>query len=54
MNIQNDNKVVSLISSYVGREPMTEAKRWDKKEKKHVQNQRSKIVEEYNTVYWRH
>ena len=44
----NDNKVVSLISSYVGREPMTEAKRWDKKEKKHVQIQRPKIVEEYN------
>ena len=44
-----DKKVVSLISSYVGREPMTEAKRWDKKEKKHVQIQRPKIVEEYNT-----
>ena len=27
---------------------MTEAKRWDKKEKKHVQIQRPKIVEEYN------
>ena len=48
MNIQNDKKVVSLISSYVGREPMTEAKRWDKKEKKHVQIQRPNIVEEYN------
>ncbi|CAB4024272.1 Hypothetical predicted protein [Paramuricea clavata] len=44
----NDNKVVGLISSYVGREPMTEARRWDKKEKKHVQIQKPKIVEEYN------
>jgi hypothetical protein len=32
----NSIKVVSLISSYVGREPITEAKRWNKKEKKHV------------------
>jgi hypothetical protein len=44
----NDNKAVSLISSYVGTEPVTEAKRWDKKAKKHVQIQRPKIVEEYN------
>ena len=43
-----NDKVGSLISSYVGMQPITEAKRWDKKAKKHVQIQRPKIVEEYN------
>lgn len=44
----NDNKVVSLISSYVGTEPVTKARRWDKKAKQFVEIDRPKIVEQYN------
>ena len=44
----NDNKVVSLISSYVGPEPVTKARQWDKKNKEYVEINRPKVVEEYN------
>jgi hypothetical protein len=44
----NDNKIVSLISSYVGVEPVTKARRWDKKKKEYVEIDRPKVVEEYN------
>ena len=43
-----DKKVVTLISTFVGTQPVTQARRWNKKEKRHVSIERPKIVEEYN------
>lgn len=43
-----DNKVVSLCSSYVGKEPMDIAKRYSKEQKKKVDVPRPKSVEIYN------
>ena len=44
----NDNKIVSLISTYVATDPVTNARRWDKKKKIYIDIDRPKIVEEYN------
>ena len=43
-----DNRVVNLLSSYVGTEPTTVAKRWYKKQETHVQIPMPAIVHEYN------
>ncbi len=43
-----DNKVVSLVSSFVGAEPLGKAKRWDKKLKKYVEINKPTILNEYN------
>jgi hypothetical protein len=43
-----DKKVVTLISTFVGVQPVTQARRWNKKERRHVSIERPKIVEEYN------
>ena len=43
-----DNRVVNLLSSYVGTEPVTVAKRWDRKKKVHVNVPMPAIVEMYN------
>lgn len=43
-----DKKVVNLISSYVGTEPVSKGNRWDAKQKKNVETNRPKVVEEYN------
>lgn len=44
----HDNKVVSLVSSYVGTDPVSIARRWDKKEKQFLEVTRPAIVTEYN------
>ena len=43
-----DNRVVNLLSSYVGTEPVTVAKRWDRKKKVHVEVPMPAIVQVYN------
>lgn len=43
-----DNRVVNLLSSYVGTEPTTVAKRWDRKKKVHVEVPMPAIVQVYN------
>uniref|UniRef100_A0A3B3SQF8 PiggyBac transposable element-derived protein domain-containing protein n=1 Tax=Paramormyrops kingsleyae TaxID=1676925 RepID=A0A3B3SQF8_9TELE len=43
-----DNKAVNLLSSFVGAEPVTNVKRWDRKSKKHIMVPRPAIVETYN------
>ena len=43
-----DNRVVNLLSSYVGMEPVTVAKRWDRKKKVHVEVPMPAIVHVYN------
>lgn len=43
-----DSRIVSLISSYVGADPVSQARRWNRKEKKYEEIQRPAIVSEYN------
>ena len=43
-----DNNAVHLRSNYIGNELGTQAKRWDKKQKKFVYVDRPRIVEDYN------
>ncbi|KAK6183341.1 hypothetical protein SNE40_010841 [Patella caerulea] len=43
-----DNKCVTLISSYLGTEPVDNVKRYDKSLKKHIEVARPAIVKEYN------
>lgn len=44
-----DNKIVHLLSNYIGPEPMDNVKRWSQTEKTKIDVQRPKIVKEYNT-----
>ncbi|XP_028658930.2 piggyBac transposable element-derived protein 3-like [Erpetoichthys calabaricus] len=43
-----DNKTVNLLSSFVGVEPVTNVKRWDRKSKMYIMVPRPAIVETYN------
>lgn len=43
-----DNKSVQLVSNYAGKNPMSECKRWCRKEKKFITIPRPGIVECYN------
>ncbi|CAK1596317.1 unnamed protein product [Parnassius mnemosyne] len=46
-----DNKVVTLLSTYVGAEPATTVGRYDKKTKQNIDIPCPKIVEEYNITH---
>ena len=43
-----DNKAVTLLSSYIGPEPVEMARRWDKKAKEYINIERPAVVQEYN------
>lgn len=43
-----DNKVVNLVSDYVGKDPMQTVKRYDKKSKKKISIDCPNIIKEYN------
>ena len=43
-----DNKVVTLVSSYIGIEPIHSVKRYDQKEKKHAQVKQPHVIQTYN------
>ena len=43
-----DKKVVTLISTYAGIEPITKARRWNKSRKEYDEIDRPKVVQEYN------
>lgn len=45
----NDTKCVNLVSTYLGVLPISEARRWDKKEGRFVEIPRPNIVAEYNS-----
>ena len=42
------NKAVTLVSSYIGIEPAHSVKRYDRKQKKHVQVEQPHIIQTYN------
>ena len=44
----HDTRAVTLISSFAGREPIDEVKRWNKKQKQHIMVQRPYIIKCYN------
>lgn len=46
--IWKDNKYVTLISSFVGKKPLTNVKRFDRKEKKSIEVECPNIISEYN------
>ena len=43
-----DNKPVLMLSNFVGKEPMDQCKRFDRKEKKHIKVERPAAVAIYN------
>ncbi|KAJ8259928.1 hypothetical protein GJAV_G00175100 [Gymnothorax javanicus] len=43
-----DNRVVNLLSSFVGIEPVTMARRWDRQKKEHIEVPKPAIVDIYN------
>lgn len=43
-----DNTAVTLVSSYIGIEPVHSVKRYDRKEKKHVQVEQPHVIQTYN------
>lgn len=43
-----DTKTVTLISNYVGREPIGQCRRWDRTKKQYINIDRPHIIEEYN------
>lgn len=46
--IWKDNKYVTLISSFVGKNPISQVKRFDRKEKKNIEVDCPNIITEYN------
>ncbi|XP_064601159.1 piggyBac transposable element-derived protein 3-like [Liolophura sinensis] len=45
----NDNKSVTLLSTYIGTEPIDTVKRYDKAQKKHIEVERPAVVKMYNS-----
>ena len=43
-----DNKAVHLISSFAGKEPQDQVRRWDRSKKCHIQVSRPDAVKQYN------
>ena len=46
--VWRNNKVVSLISNFVGKEPTSNAERFDKKQKQNISIDCPNIVKDYN------